>query len=87
MAGDDACLTGSENHDARAFYDNISVISENILDQEAVVEEEKKGGQKGDKDDGIGNYVIPEVVEEYQVGGGYQYQIEEPHEEDPHPVL
>ncbi len=87
MARDDPGLTRTKNHDPRPFYDHISIIGKNVLDQETVVEEEKEGGQQGDKDDGIRNYVIPEVIEEYQVGGRHQHQVEEPHEEYPDPVL
>ncbi len=87
MAGDDPCLTGTENHNARTLDKRISIVGENIFDQEPVVEEEQERGQKCNKDYRVRNQVVSVVVKEYQVECTHQRQVDQDHDENPDAIL
>ena len=65
----------------------ILVKGKNIFDEQAVVKEEKKWGQEGDQDNGIG-YKISELAKrEKYVDDNNQQEIKYHHKENSHTVL
>lgn len=83
----DSCLTSSKNQYPEIFKDGVLVIRENVFDQQAVIEEEKKAGKKSDEDNRIRNQILLNIVEKYKVGYGYQSHIQDHHVENPAAIL
>lgn len=87
MTCNDTCLTRPKNQYPEIFKDGVLVIRENILNQQAVIEEEEKAGKKSDEDNRIRNQVLLDVVEKNEVGDRNQSHVEDHHVENTAAIL